>query len=794
MPPLRTLLIAVLATALVRAQNPPVMMLPRPAKPSKEPPATQVKPAPGRQGSSQAGPRSRTQAAPQAAPSRTSAAPAQTTPATGLPVMAGAPATGGFHLSNASLVEVIDILAQRLKISYILDPRVKGSVNISTYGEVRAADERQLLETILRINGAAMVQVGDLYRIVPTADVARLPLRPSINSSELPDDERMVLNLVFLKYGTVGELEKLLEPFLGEGAKMVSYTPANLLLIMDNGRNMKRTMELLAMFDSDTFAGQRVQLFEVTNGRPADIAKELDTVFKAYALSEKNSAVKFLPIDRINTIIAVAPNPGIFTQVESWVKKLDVAVKTAAGAVNNYVYRLKYGRSETLAMAIMQLYMGYMGFGGGFGMGMGGYGMGMGGYGMGGMGMGIGGMNGYSGMGGLGAAGMAGGMGGYGMGMSGMGMGGYGMGGYGMGMPGMYGGYGYSSPFSAGIPGPTAAAATTGATGTGTGSKDLTGSYLGSGYGGVSMPRIPHVIPNPYDNTLLVQGTPQEWEQIQNLLRQLDVPPRQVLIEAKVYEVSLTGAFTSGVSAALQKANSGAASGRGILPRILDASGSSAGATLSASFLVGQARELLATLTAAEDNRKAKIISAPSVIATDSVPASINVGISVPTLSSQAASTVQSGGNTAFYNTVNNRDTGVSLSIVARVNPSGIVTMMIDQEVSAPQAPPAGVPTVANSPSFSKRNVSTQVTVQDGDMIAIGGIIQESNTASSAGIPWLHRLPGVGAAFGSRSYSKERTELVIFLTPRVIYDTNQLTDASEELKSRMKQLQKIFRE
>jgi general secretion pathway protein D len=180
------------------------------------------------------------------------------------------------------------------------------------------------------------------------------------------------------------------------------------------------------------------------------------------------------------------------------------------------------------------------------------------------------------------------------------------------------------------------------------------------------------------------------------------------------------------------------------------------------------------------------------VIATDSVPAAINVGIEVPTLSSQAASTgVQVGGNTPFFNTITNRNTGVTLQILARVNSSGIVTMMINQEVSSPGPPPVGGP---SSPTFSKRNVSTQVTVEDGDTIAIGGIMQETNTGSSSGIPVLQRLPFVGGAFGSKSTDKTKTELIVFLTPRVIYDTNQITDASEELKSGMKRIRKITKE
>ena len=152
------------------------------------------------------------------------------------------------------------------------------------------------------------------------------------------------------------------------------------------------------------------------------------------------------------------------------------------------------------------------------------------------------------------------------------------------------------------------------------------------------------------------------------------------------------------------------------------------------------------------------------------------------------------GGTTAFANTVSNVDTGVQLNIKARVNPSGIVTMEIDQDVSAPTPPPTGVNVVANSPSFSQRKVKTQVTVQDGDTISIGGIIQETDSTTSSGIPFLHRIPVVGVVFGNKSRNTTRTELIVFLTPHVIYDTNQIAEATEELKSRLKRVGKLLKE
>ena len=698
------------------------------------------------------------------------------------------------NVQGASLIDIVDMLARQLRINYILDPRVKGSVIINTYGEIRNVGARALLETILRINGAAIVQVGDIYRIVPVGDASRLPIEPQVDTKLFPDDERIMLNLVFLKYATVGELFKLLQPFVGEGGTMTSYEPANLLLIMDNSRNMRRTMELVQMFDNDTLASQRVRLFEVRNGRPSDLAREMETVMKAVSLGEKESAVKFLPIDRINTIVAIAPNPGVFDQVGAWLTKLDIAPKAIAGTKSNYVYRVKYGCASSLASAIMQLYVGY-GYGAGMGMGMGdncnltsssltpaGLSGGGGGYGGGGYGGGGYGAGGYGG-GGYGGGGYGGG--GYGGGMYG---GGYGGGMYGAGL-GSLAGMGQANAVAAGAVGaqtPNAGAAVTPMS-----SPDQTGSYLG--YGAQFLgpgSKVPRVIPNPMDNTLLIQATPQDYQEILKLLQELDVAPRQVLVEAKIYEVNLQGEFASGVQAYLQSLS--AAKPSGWTSNALQAISSGTNMTLTAGMLVGNSRQLLAVLTASEQHQRVKLVSAPRLIATDSIAATMNVGDTVPTLSSQAAGGITVGGNSTVFQGISNVQTGVTLNVLARVTPGGIVTMKIQQDVSAPVAPTAGAG--IQSPSFSQRSFSTQVTVQDGDTIAIGGIISDSDTYSTSGIPLLNRIPFIGAAFGSKSVSKTRTEMVVLMTPRIIYDTNQIVEASDEVKSGFKKLRTLMKE
>jgi general secretion pathway protein D len=331
------------------------------------PPPAQAAPAPATPAPAQAAP---VQTAPeQTTPAQ--ATPAQTAPAQAdVPPAAPAPAPvpiANLSLQNASLVEVINQLARQLKINYILDPAVKGSVVLNTYGSTANMDARGLLDLILRINGAAMIKEGEVYRILPLKDAPKMPLRPQVNARDIPEDDQIMLNLVFLKYVTVDELTKVLGEFVGENATMYSYAPSNLLFILDSRRNMRRTMELIQLFDSDSFANQRVRLFDVRNTKPSDLVKDLENVLKAASLDGKSATVRFLPVDRINTLIAVAPNPGVFDTVEAWLKRLDIPVKVNLGGGNeNHVYRLRYGRAECVAVALNQLYgYGSGGYGGG---------------------------------------------------------------------------------------------------------------------------------------------------------------------------------------------------------------------------------------------------------------------------------------------------------------------------------------------------------------------------------------------------------------------------------------------
>ena len=775
------------------------------------------------------------QAPPPAAPAQTP--PPQPAPAQPAPAQPEPAPRAVVNFNNQPLLDVINALARDLHINYILDATVKaGTVTMNTYGAGQGVELRPLFETILRMNNLAMVQAGDIYRIVPIQNIGHQPISPVTQNdpSKVSDDERLVLNLVFPgNTQTSGEMAKVLLPFIGDGGQLNSYDPGNLLVILDNSRNMKRTLELISQFDSETFAGQRVRAFEVKNGRPSDIAKDLTEVFKAYSLSNgrEHGAVQFIGIDRVSTILAIAPNPGAFTEVERWLAKFDIIPKTAAGGLQNYVYKLKYGQCGRFLVRwdltvvwrlrrFRRLWKrvwnsgklvrfrptGYVGalpgcgavavrrYGGARLMAVLPYG--------------------------------GGGGGAIRVWLTVTSGGGYGNGGYGGGGAGYGGGGGYSGgtnpncywsrrirsglPGSAGKqragrvlrrhrllrlaarraghreqpqytiwPGPIRPVRIFDWFGFGSCARPGSAAHRTESFGQypdcAGHAGAMGVDPQPArsDRCLAPPGPHRREDLRSGSDRQL-FRRRRGLPAAKGSDERGGHYFTS--APGFEQ--------RGFL---LSTPLPSSGGTL-----VGQSRQLLALLQLTESKTRAKVLSAPSVIATDSIPASITVGDSVPTLTSQAVNAgVTSGGNSLFTQTISNTSSGIGLNILARVNASGIVTMVINQNVTAPEPNPTG--TSIDSPSFSQRNVSTQVTVQDGDTIAIGGIINESTTESTSGIPLLDRLPYIGAAFGNKSYTKQRTELIIFLTPRVIYDTNQIQDATQELKERMKGLQKVMR-
>jgi general secretion pathway protein D len=257
------------------------------------------------------------------------------------------------------------------------------------------------------------------------------------------------------------------------------------------------------------------------------------------------------------------------------------------------------------------------------------------------------------------------------------------------------------------------------------------------------------------------------------------------------YEVSITGDLSFGVEYALQK--HGTAASSSATPTGLQFSGgySSGSLGLSAGGVIGYTRELMAFLTASENRSRVRTLSTPTVLATDSTNARIQVGASVPVLTSQGlAQGGTTSGSSLYTSTVNNVDTGIILTVTPRISSTGLVSLTINQEVSTEEPIPAsGI----QSPSFLKRSMTTHVVAQDGQTVALGGLISYSYSKTTSRIPLLGDIPWLGALFGSTSYVTTETELIVLLTPRIVSTVPAALDATRELQDKLRGLRREFK-
>ncbi len=298
------------------------------------------------------------------------------------------------------------------------------------------------------------------------------------------------------------------------------------------------------------------------------------------------------------------------------------------------------------------------------------------------------------------------------------------------------------------------------------------------------------IIADPINNSIIIVATPQEYETILPVIKQLDAVPLQVLIDATVASVTLTDNLIYGISWSLRKGNDGVTSGQtGSTLGSLVTTGAAAFASGGLSTLYNSGA-IKAILTAEADKGNVNVISSPSIMVLNNQQAKINVGDQIPIQTSSVTNAVNSNGisanpnSTGFAqaNQIQYKDTGVTLDVKPRVNANGMVIMEIKQIVSSVKETTVGV---TSSATINKQEIESNIAVKDGETIALGGLIKEDNTANKAGIPFLYQLPWIGPLFGNTTYKKTRAELVVLITPRVVTNKQDSRVISDEFKRKL---------
>jgi general secretion pathway protein D len=328
---------------------------------------------------------------------------------------------------------------------------------------------------------------------------------------------------------------------------------------------------------------------------------------------------------------------------------------------------------------------------------------------------------------------------------------------------------------------------------TNTSAKDL-GSVIGRIFGQTdTIPTVSGAQPPPaagprklivddIRNALIFIVSPSEWASIKDLLERLDIPARQVLIEAMICELTLDDQFRMGLEWFMKnniKINQKAFSGQG---------GTEGGLGLgSVGFLytlVADNGLLRAAINAFISQNRITIISSPRIIGIDNKASTIRVGTEVPVVTSEAVTgQIQQQGTTGLLRSIQYRNTGVILTVTPTIHSGGVVALDINQEVSEAQT--NTISPGIQSPMILTRSIQTSLIAKNGETIFIGGLISKNISSSKTGIPILSQIPLIGALFRSESKSERRTELIILITPHIMSGTSDLDYFSDEFRDKM---------
>ncbi|HEY3179785.1 MAG TPA: type II secretion system secretin GspD [Casimicrobiaceae bacterium] len=647
------------------------------------------------------------------------------------------------NFEGADLREVVrNILGDILNESYTIDPAVGGQVTIRTSAGIPREALVATLETLLRMNGATMVKEGGIYKVVPQAAAIRGNVTPQLGTSQRQLPTGFSVQIVPLRHVGVRDMLRILEPFARDATAIRADDTRNLLILAGTELELRHMLDAVEMFDIDWMSGMSVGVFTLQNADVKSMMQELDKVIGDRNTSPLTGILRVIPIERMNAVIVISPNPAYVEEARKWIERLDSG---SGEGVRFYVYNLQNTRAEHIAPLLQQAFTGRV-------------------------------TQQISTPAPTVAPGTPAGT---------------------IVNPPTFQAQ-PTSPFTSATPAaptpPPAAAAIAAA------------RAAGAGAGGEAsgIARNVQVVGDKEQNTILIVATPSEYSLVEAALKKLDVQQRQVMIEVTIAEVTLSDTLVFGVEWLFK---GGAPSGRGSGGFFAPNSGSTpfnpavpipttaAGAAASAGLAIAQGFSYIinnanfpggvqAVLNLLDTYGNTRVISNPHLAALDNQKATIKSGTRIPiNQQSVVGSTTNVITTTSQY-----IDTGVLLQVTPHINAGGLVTLDVQAEVSIP-----GTPAVAgDAPPLNTRSVQTLVAVPSGRTMIMGGLIQSNKGNTTNGIPLLDRIPILGGLFGKQTVNDDRTELILFITPRVVSNELDYEGVINDLRRRMENLDRQF--
>lgn len=622
------------------------------------------------------------------------------------------------EFSQAPLGEVVQaLLGDLLKLSFSIEQMPEGTVSLRTGAPIPRDAVLPIVESMLQSNGAALLRDGQgIYRIASQTGLRQ-------NSANLYRTEALPpgygLVVVPLRFIGAAEMAQILQPVASPDAIVRVDAVRNLLILAGSRAQHEGWLEIVRSFDVDFLKGMSLGIFPLEHAAIDDVFDTVSAMLGSAAAAGEGSAVtasavRLFPIKRLNSLVVVSPRAEHLDTVRAWVQRLDQP------ALNDleprlYVYPVQNGSASHLAELLSSLY---------------------------------GGEGAASGSRRSADSGVA---------------------------PGL-------RPASLSAAAPVASSTSSagaGAGGSGVGTAAAAMPETGTGEGlttSVHLGDQVKVVADERNNALLILAPRRDYRKIEAALRQLDLAPTQILIEASIIEVSLTGDLKYGLEWTFSGRLGGGRSGSGMLN--LNESNPIGPAQPGFSYTItGSGGDIRAVLNALAQRSLLRVLSNPSLLVQDNHTATIHVGDQRPVKSGE---TISTGGNVST--SITYRDTGVMLSVTPSANAGRLVSMNIHQTVTDV----GNIDEASGQRSFLQREIKSRVSVRSGETVVMGGLMRESATGGRSGVPLLHDLPVVGNLFGSTSEETRRTELLVLITPRVISNEAELRAVSDEIRGRMR--------
>lgn len=648
---------------------------------------------------------------------------------------------------NADLDAVIKAVGQATGKNFVIDPRVKGTVNLVTEAPVSRAQALETLGSVLRMQGYAMVEANGFTRVVPEAD-AKLQGSPTVIGGGATRGGGQVVTQVFrLNYESASNLVPVLRPMIAPNNTITAYPANNTLVITDYADNLQRIARIIAAIDAP--ASGEVELIPLRHAIASDAAVVLQRLLDpgaapggpagAQAGGESSLRTTVVAEPRSNALLIRATSRARLQQARQLIEKLD---QPQARAGNIWVVPLKNADAVKLAPTLRAIVAADASFN----------------------------VN-QQGQGGIGGA---------------------------AGVAGAAGAAGTQSPV------PTGGQFTGGTTGMGggfsrSGSSGGYGGFGGGSGGGSALAAsfAPNQIPttggiiqaDPGTNSLIITASEAVYRSLRGVIDDLDMRRPQVYIESMIVEVSSTQTGELGIqwqgliSSAGGNTNifagtnfgSGGSNIINLTGAIADVAENGTGAISRVSQFVpdigglnigvlNRATGLGALLRALSAQGSVNLLSMPNLITLENEEAKILIGQNVPITTGSYAQNNAVGGGTPF-NTFDRKDVGIALRVRPQITDGGLVKLQIYQESSSV------VPTTANliqGPTINVRSIETNVLINDGQIIVLGGLIEDNYSDGVQKVPGLGDLPLIGGLFRYENKSRGKTNLLVFLRPYVM--------------------------